>query len=156
MNKNNYRNGIKFECQGSSNCCVSRGSYGYVYLSITDLKKLSNYFSISSKKFKEKYCERTDGYLHLKVINKNGNCQFLKGTRCSVYKARPAACRSWPFWRENMNAKTWNKEIVNFCPGIGKGKILSFSKIESKINNDFKNEKLIENERKFYINSQKK
>ena len=55
-----------------------------------------------------------------------------------------------------MNAKTWNKEIVNFCPGIGKGKILSFSKINSKINNDFKNEKLIENERKFYINSQKK
>ena len=66
------------------------------------------------------------------------------------------ACRSWPFWKENMNTKRWNKEIVNFCPGIGKGKTLNFTKIESKINNDLKNEKLIENERKIHINFQKK
>ena len=148
MNKKFYENGIKFECQGSSNCCVSRGTYGFVYLSSNDLKRLSKYFSISNMQFINKFCDRTDGYLHLKEINKNGNCQFLKGTKCSIYKARPVACRSWPFWKENMNAKTWNKKIINFCPGIGKGKLFSLSKIETKINNDIKNDFLIENERK--------
>ena len=39
MNKKFYENGIKFECQGSSNCCVSRGNFGFVYLSSEDLKK---------------------------------------------------------------------------------------------------------------------
>ena len=33
--------GIRFECQGSGNCCVSRGSYGFVYLSKKDIKRLS-------------------------------------------------------------------------------------------------------------------
>ena len=43
MNKINIKDGIKFECQGSGNCCVSRGSYGFVYLSLTDLKRFSNF-----------------------------------------------------------------------------------------------------------------
>ena len=32
-----YQNGIRFQCQGSGKCCVSRESYGYVYLSKKDL-----------------------------------------------------------------------------------------------------------------------
>ena len=36
--------GIRFECQGSGNCCVSRGTYGFVYLSKKDIKKLSDGF----------------------------------------------------------------------------------------------------------------
>ena len=146
--KENYVKRIKFECQGSSNCCVSRGIYGFVYISSKDLKRLSKFFSITSLQFIKKYCDRTDGYLHLKEINKNGNCRFLKGTQCSVYNSRPIACRSWPFWKENMNPKTWNKEIINFCPGIGKGKTINIVEIEKKIKNDIINEALIEKERK--------
>ena len=43
----NITNGTRFECQGSGNCCVSRGSYGYVYLSMTDRKKLAKLFNLS-------------------------------------------------------------------------------------------------------------
>ncbi len=35
--------GIRFECQGSGNCCVSRGTYGFVYLSKKDIKKRSKF-----------------------------------------------------------------------------------------------------------------
>ena len=41
--KLNLDNGIRFKCQGSGNCCVSRDTYGYVYLSDNDSKKLSKY-----------------------------------------------------------------------------------------------------------------
>ena len=41
MNKLNLNNGIKFSCQSSGNCCVSRGNHGYVYLSKDDLNKLA-------------------------------------------------------------------------------------------------------------------
>ena len=47
-----------------------------------------------------------------------------------------------------MNTKKWNKEIINFCPGIGKGKIISFYDIKEKINLDLKNDKQISKEKK--------
>ena len=50
----NYKNGIRFECQGSGKCCVSRDSYGFVYLSNIDLKRFSKYFKLSLKAFKNK------------------------------------------------------------------------------------------------------
>ena len=143
MDKEIFKNGIRFKCQGSSNCCVSRGNYGFVYLCKKDVKKIANFFNISIKEFKKKYCNISNGYTHLKEINKNGNCQFLNKKKCSIYESRPIQCRTWPFWRENMNAKKWNKEIINFCPGIGKGKIISLLNIQKKIKLDLKNEKQI-------------
>ena len=53
MNKLNFKNGIKFSCQSSGNCCVSRGKHGYVYLSKEDLKKLSSHFNVEINEFKK-------------------------------------------------------------------------------------------------------
>ncbi len=109
MDKKFFKEGINFKCQGSSNCCVSRGSYGYVYLSKKDLINIAKYLNLTTDSFKKKYCEYSEGYLHLKEINNNGNCQFLKNKKCSIYTARPIQCRTWPFWKENMNAKNGTK-----------------------------------------------
>ena len=143
MDKEIIKKGIKFKCQGSANCCVSRESYGYVYLSKKDLSKIAKYLNVSINLFKKKYCEYSDGYLHLKEININGNCQFLENKKCSIYTARPMQCRTWPFWKENMNIKKWNKEIINFCPGIGKGRLISSSMIQKTINREQNNDKQI-------------
>ena len=143
MDKEFFKKGINFICQGSSNCCVSRGSYGYVYLSKKDLINIAKYLNVSINLFKKKHCEYSDGYLHLKEININGNCQFLKKKKCSIYTARPMQCRTWPFWKENMNTKKWNEELLDFCPGIGKGKLISASMIQKKINRELKNDKQI-------------
>jgi Fe-S-cluster containining protein len=142
----NYKKGIRFKCQGSSNCCVSRGSYGYVYLSQKDIKRLSQNLKLEIDNFIKIYCDKTNGFIHLKESNKNGDCQFLKNKRCSVYLGRPTQCRTWPFWSENMNAKTWNKEISKFCPGVGKGKIITDKQIKKKISLDEKNENEMLNE----------
>ena len=77
MNKLNINNGIKFSCQSSGNCCVSRGKHGYVYLSKKDLKKLSSHFNIEIKDFTIKYCSKTDGLIHLKEL-KNENLIAFK------------------------------------------------------------------------------
>ena len=144
MKEFDYKNGIRFKCQGSGNCCVSRGSYGFVYLSNNDLKRFAKYFKVSINKFKEKYCQITDGFIHL--IEKNeleGKCIFLKNKKCTVYKNRPSQCRTWPFWNENMNAKVWNEDISINCPGIGKGDIIKPKKIASFLKKDLENEKAI-------------
>ena len=143
-----YKNGIRFECQGSGKCCVSRGSYGFVYLSDIDLKRFSKFFKISLKKFKDKYCQVTNGFIHLAEINKNnGNCIFLKDKKCSVYNSRPSQCRTWPFWNENMNAKVWNKDISVNCPGVGEGKLFRKNEIDKLLKKDLDNEKSIQRKR---------
>ena len=139
MDKSLFKNGIRFKCEGSANCCVSRGSHGYVFLSNNDLFRLAKNFKLSINDFKKKYCQTSDGFIHLKEIRKNGECIFLENKKCGVYKARPTQCRTWPFWPENMNSKIWNKEVVNFCPGIGKGKLISKEKINKIIELDKRN-----------------
>jgi Fe-S-cluster containining protein len=64
------------------------------------------------------------------------NCSFLDGKRCSVYEGRPSQCRTWPFWPENMNARTWNREIVPFCPGVGKGRLYTAEEIKAAMDQD--------------------
>ena len=148
-----YKKGIRFECQSSGNCCVSRDSYGYVYLSDIDLKRFSKHFKISLKKFKEKYCQITDGFIHLDEKSKlDGNCIFLKDKKCSVYTSRPNQCRTWPFWNDNMKAKVWNDDIALNCPGVGKGKLINKKEIDKFLKEDFDNEKAILKKR---INLQK-
>ena len=140
----NCKDGIRFECQGSGKCCVSRDSYGFVYLSDNDLKRFSKYFKLSIKRFKEKYCQIKDGFVHLiEKTELDGNCIFLIDKKCSVYTSRPSQCRTWPFWNENMYAKVWNENISINCPGIGKGKIIKYETIESLLKEDLINEKSI-------------
>tara|TARA_Y100001970_G_scaffold184399_1_gene224285 strand:- start:18027 stop:18488 length:462 start_codon:yes stop_codon:yes gene_type:complete len=144
MKKIKLKDGIKFQCQSSGNCCVSRGSYGFVYLSKKDITRFAKYFKISITEFKLKYCQITDGYIHLTEKKSfKGKCIFLKQKKCSVYKSRPSQCRTWPFWNENMNTKTWNEDIAINCPGIGKGKKIKLDIINRFLKEDYENESSI-------------
>ena len=143
MNIFSNKKKFSFKCQGSSNCCVSRGNYGFVYLSNVDLNRLSKFFKIKKNEFIKRYCDLTNNFLHLKEVRKNGDCIFLHNKKCSIYTARPIQCRTWPFWNDNMNAKKWNSEIAKFCPGIGKGKEIKKNEIKKKLDLDKKNEKEI-------------
>ena len=143
MKEVDYSKGIRFECQGSANCCVSRSSYGYVYLSKKDINRLSKFLKLSIIDFLEVYCKKTNGLTHLKEIKKNGDCLFLEKKKCTIYKGRPSQCRTWPFWKENINAKIWNQDIATFCPGIGKGKLVKKNTITKKIIEDLLNEENI-------------
>lgn len=112
-----YKEGLHFECQGSGKCCVSRGQYGFVYLTKEDRKKMAAHLNLSVGEFRKKYCKTTDGVQHLIQPESTDDCVFLEQNRCQVYEARPIQCRTWPFWPENMNPKAWKKNVIAFCPG---------------------------------------
>lgn len=130
MGRSFYENGLQFQCQGSGNCCVSRGEYGYVFLTDDDRKSMAKALKISTRLFSQKYCEQTKGVWHLKEDPARMECVFLKKNRCEVYEGRPMQCRTWPFWPEVMNAKTWKKEVASYCPGVGQGPVHSKEIIE--------------------------
>lgn len=130
-NKPFWQNGIRFECQGSGKCCTSRGAYGYVYLTLQDRRRLAKHLKLTTSAFTRQYCERDEDFFYLK--NPDRDCRFLDGKRCTVYEGRPTQCRTWPFWPENMNAKAWAREVVTFCPGVGKGRLYSADEIREQM-----------------------
>jgi len=124
-----YADGIRFECQGSGNCCRARGEDTYVYLDYGDRLRLSRLLGMSAAELRRRFLAKTQGLVHIKDPARD--CIFLENNRCSVYDARPRQCRTWPFWPENMKRRVWENEIAPFCPGIGKGRLYSAAAIEA-------------------------
>lgn len=123
-----WSEGVRFQCQGSGRCCVSRGEFGFVYLTKDDRARMAKLLKMTAGAFTRKYCKKTDGVWHIKDAE-GPECLFLKKNRCEVYEARPMQCRTWPFWPEVMNAKSWSREVKAFCPGIGKGRLIKADEI---------------------------
>jgi Fe-S-cluster containining protein len=134
MNKTNWWDeGVRFECQGSGKCCTSHGEFGFVFMTLEDRQRMAKVLGLTTSAFTKKHCEKTGGIWHLKEDPKNPDCTFLKNKRCSIYEGRPTQCRTWPFWPEVMNAKAWSKDVKSFCPGVGKGPVISKEHIEAQL-----------------------
>jgi len=134
LNGTPWRDGIRFECQGSGKCCTSRGQYGYVYVTLEDRQRFAKYFKLPTAKFTKEYCGKHDGHYHLK--NPESDCVFLKDKRCGVYEARPVQCRTWPFWKQYKSVRAWNRDVVAFCPGVGKGRLITPDEIAKQLAQD--------------------
>jgi Fe-S-cluster containining protein len=126
-----WHEGVRFECQGSGRCCVSRGQYGFVYLTIEDRRAMAKHLKFSTSAFTRKFCEKEGGIWKLRDFNEN--CRFLDGKMCGVYEARPVQCRTWPWWPEVMGAKAWAKEVAAYCPGVGKGRTWTREEIDENL-----------------------
>lgn len=124
-----FKDGVRFECQGSGKCCVSHGEFGFVYLSLKDRARLAKHLHLDIEQFTKKHCRKIDGHWAIKDNPNDPNCVFLKDKKCGVYEGRPTQCRTWPFWPDVMSARSWKKNVVDFCPGIGKGKLYSEKEI---------------------------
>jgi uncharacterized protein len=136
-----WQQGVQFECQGSGQCCTSHGEFGFVYVTPEDRERFGKHLGISAEEFTSQYCEKTGGIWHLREDQKNMDCMFLDGKRCGVYEARPTQCRTWPFWPEVMNAKTWKKDVQAFCPGVGKGRLIPADEIIRNLQEQIESEK---------------
>jgi Fe-S-cluster containining protein len=145
-----WKEGVRFDCQGSGRCCLSRGTHGYVYLTLADRQRFARHQGLSTAEFTRRFCRKEDGWYYIKPASGEGGapspseehaCRFLDGKRCSVYEARPAQCRTWPFWPENMRAKTWDREVAAFCPGVaagqrGEGRLYTGEEISALLEQD--------------------
>jgi Fe-S-cluster containining protein len=145
-NNNFYADGLRFECQGSGKCCTSHGEYGFVFLTLEDRKRMAQHFKMATQQFTKKFCQKIQGYFHLREEPGKPDCMFLKNKRCSIYGARPTQCRTWPFWPEVLNAKTWKKEVATFCPGVGKGPLHRPETIEKEMHLQARSERALHQE----------
>lgn len=96
-----------FECLRCAECCKWPG---YVYLAQEDVKRISEFLSISEFEFVNRYAEMTHKpRLNLKT-GKGGACVFLEGNECAVQPVKPLQCAGFPI--------AWKIEgLESFCSG---------------------------------------
>ncbi len=127
-----YSDGIQFECQGSGQCCVSHGEYGFVYVTLKDRRAMAKLRGLTTRAFTKEFCTKEEGVFRL-LDGADHACVFLKNKRCTIYSARPAQCKTWPFWPETMKPKAWARDVAAFCPGVGKGRVWPQAEIDANV-----------------------
>jgi len=118
--------GLRFECTQCGKCCT--GPTGFVLFTDTEAKAMAKDLGITTDEFYEKHTRETIVGRSLKeTVTKHGyDCVFLARDEngkalCNVYNSRPEQCRTWPFWRSNLESlEAWEEEAED-CPGMNEG-----------------------------------
>lgn len=112
-----YRNGLRFKCTECGQCCT--GAPGYVWVTEQEIASMAKLLNIPVDLFKRQYLrQRNNRYALVEKKSQNHDCIFLKGKKCTIYQARPAQCRTFPFWKENLNSEESWKLAAEACEGI--------------------------------------
>ncbi len=124
-----YRGGLHFECTQCGRCCT--GAPGYVWVGEDEVRALASHLGLELDAFGRKYLRKV-GRRYSLVEKPNFDCVFYDHG-CTVYAARPAQCRTYPFWPENLQSESaWN-EVGAECPGVGSGRFYSADAIEKLV-----------------------
>jgi Fe-S-cluster containining protein len=111
--------GLAFSCTRCGECC--RGGPGFVWVGEGEIGAIARFLGMDRDSFGRRYLRRVGARLAL-VEKPNWDCVFWEEARgCTVYDARPAQCRTYPFWPEVVRSRaSWRAEKAR-CPGIAQG-----------------------------------
>ncbi len=123
-----YRDGLRFECTQCGACCT--GAPGYVWVTREESETLARLLDLHVDDFRRRFMRRV-GNRYALIERANGDCIFWdRQIGCTVYRARPTQCRTYPFWPENLRSRRAWDEVESECPGSGKGKLYRLEQIE--------------------------
>lgn len=118
-----YKDGLKFQCTECGKCCT--GTPGYIWVTREEMSAIAELLNISLELFKRKYVRQRDNrYALVEKKSENNACIFLKEKKCSIYEARPSQCRTFPWWKENLNSKESWDLAAQSCEGINEAATL--------------------------------
>ena len=96
----------RFSCTGCGTCCRWGGS---VLLTDGDIRDLAEHLGLDEQRFIDVHTRLGPDRRRLALLDQaDGSCAFLDGDACSVYAARPAQCRSFPY--------AWH--VASGCPEL--------------------------------------
>lgn len=106
-----------------------------VWMNKKEIKKASSFLGITQHVFAKLYLRIVNGRISLLERN-NGDC-IMYEDGCKIYSVRPSQCKTFPFWKSNLeNRDQWEKQ-KDTCPGIGKGRLHTLKDIENYLKSDW-------------------
>ena len=104
-----------FKCQNSGNCCRVEG---FVYVTPLEAKNIAQSLGLDIQSFFKNYVKQKNGHLVISDRNHRPNCFLDEKNCCSVYKARPQHCRTYPDWPEIWETNRSLLQETLLCPGL--------------------------------------
>ncbi|WP_349636715.1 MULTISPECIES: YkgJ family cysteine cluster protein [Sulfurimonadaceae] len=105
-------------CAGCGGRCCT-GESGNIFVSPDEIQALAAALEMEEPDFRRTYLEKRGYKFSLKerIVGMSHDCVFFdrETNGCRVYTARPAQCRTFPFWEYY---KTRVDELKRECPGI--------------------------------------
>ena len=124
-----YPENVSFDCKLCGRCCGDTEDHTrHVLLLKVDAKRITNQTNLDVSEFADEV-EGSEPYVYEMKKPENGQCFFLKNSRCTIYNSRPLICRFYPFQLDNQN-NTYVFSYTNKCPGVGKGDNLTLEFFE--------------------------
>lgn len=120
-----WKDGLPFKCTQCGHCCRIEG---YVWVNQKEIDTLARNLEMTPEEFEWKYVRRV-GRRRSLVEKPNHECIFWE-EGCSVYEARPTQCKTFPFWKHNLESMEDWLEVVEECPGSGTGVVYTAEEIE--------------------------
>jgi Fe-S-cluster containining protein len=120
MEMKKYLENTRFQClENCINCCNM--SCGYVLLTSAECKAAAIFLETDTANFITWFTRTIDDHICLKD-GIDELCIFLVDNLCMIYPVRPAQCRTYPFWPENIRTAADWEYTKTICPGIGLGR----------------------------------
>jgi Fe-S-cluster containining protein len=95
-----------------------------------EIDRMARALGLSRRAFEERYVRRARGRLSLKE-REGGDCVLLgEDRRCTVYKAKPRNCSTFPFWPRILASEEEWLETAKACEGIGQGDLYAREDVE--------------------------
>lgn len=90
---------------------------------------MAKFLGLLPFEFLRRHARQLEGRWSLaEVAGEHGlDCVFLRresGTgraSCSIHPVRPAQCRTWPFWPENLTSRRRWHRVGRGCTGVARG-----------------------------------
>jgi len=115
--------GKPFKCNQCGACCRWEGK---VYLTPTDIQRLSEKFDMPVAVFRNTFTETGGSRIVLKNKPGSSDCVFMDGDKCGVWGSHPEQCAEWP------------KHYDERCPGFSNGEEpMNFKEAVERVNKKF-------------------
>ena len=121
------KGGLSFKCTSCGKCCTGKG--GKVWVNAAEEQQMAHELHVEVDALRDFYLDQEEGKrwsIKMKKSQQHGDdnsdsetrCIFLKENLCSIYKARPTQCRTFPWWPQHVASEHDWKVAAMQCPGI--------------------------------------
>lgn len=102
-----------------------------MYLSVKDVLRVARFLDMDEEEFRQRYVYSTKHRIRLRKP-RGRECPFLLEDKgCQVHPVKPTQCRVFPLWPELIEDKRELSQTSRWCPGIGKGNVVSVEELEA-------------------------